>query len=185
MIYFVRHGSTNWNDNVNSEGKKDPKCQGRADIPLNENGIKEAQAVAESLKTINFDKVFCSPLTRTKQTCEIICKDKSKIQIEPRLIERDFGEFEGLTRHEFDFFDFCDFFSTTKYKKAESLSDVRDRVFPFIEELKQYKNQNILVVSHGGVGCIFVSYFKGLPTDGDYSRFEIPHGKAICFDFET
>ena len=49
MIYFVRHGSTNWNDYINENGIKDPKLQGRADIPLNEKGIGQALVLAESL----------------------------------------------------------------------------------------------------------------------------------------
>ena len=43
MIYFVRHGSTDWNENKNSQGIKEPKCQGRVDLELNEKGISQAK----------------------------------------------------------------------------------------------------------------------------------------------
>ena len=183
MIYFVRHGSTDWNDNINSQGKKDPRCQGRVDIPLNANGVEEAKVTAEKLKDVAFDRIICSPLTRAVQTCEIICKDKSQIEIDFRLIERDFGEFEGLSRHDFDFHSFCNINNKKQYQNVEPLKDVKKRIYDFIEELKLTPEKNVLIVSHGGVGCVFASYFKGIPEDGDLSHLEIPHGKPVCFDF--
>ena len=42
MLYFVRHGSTNWNQNYDKNGVRDPKMQGKSDIPLNENEIGRA-----------------------------------------------------------------------------------------------------------------------------------------------
>ena len=52
MIYFLRHGSTDWNENLNSEGKKDPKCQGRCDLHLNDKGKKQALEAKEYLKKL-------------------------------------------------------------------------------------------------------------------------------------
>ena len=69
MIYYLRHGATDWNENLNEQGIKDPKCQGRVDIPLNEKGIKQAMQAKETLNCIEFDRVICSPLTRAIQTC--------------------------------------------------------------------------------------------------------------------
>ena len=103
MIYFVRYGSTDWNENKNAEGGRDPKCQGRVDLELNETGIAQALATAESLKDKKFDRVICSPLIRAKQTCDLIYHGDTPIEIDGRIIERDFGEFEGRTRAEFDF----------------------------------------------------------------------------------
>ena len=103
MIYFVRHGATNWNENKNELGIKDPKCQGRVDIPLNEKGFQQAIAAKENLKNIKFDRILCSPLTRALQTCQIICGLNANIEIDNRLIEREFGEFEGIPRSQFDF----------------------------------------------------------------------------------
>ena len=71
MLYFVRHGVTDWNENTTPDGRHAPKCQGRADIPLNQNGIAQAKELAKNIKDIKFDKVYCSPLTRTRQTCDI------------------------------------------------------------------------------------------------------------------
>ena len=183
MIYFVRHGSTDWNENINAQGQKAPKCQGRADLDLNEKGVLQAQKTAEQLIGIKFDRVICSPLKRAKQTLEIIYSGNSHVEIDERVIERDFGEFEGLTRAEFDFAGFWNANSKQKYRTAESIKDVERRVFALLEELKENPNQNVLIVSHGGVGCVLVSYFKGIPVDGNYLSFEIPNGQPLTLNF--
>ena len=184
MIYFVRHGSTDWNDNINAQGQKEPKCQGRVDLDLNEKGVSQAKQTAEKLRGIKFDRVICSPLKRAKQTLDIIYKGEVSVEFDERVIERDFGEFEGLTREEFDFVDFWNVNSKQEFKIAESIKDVEKRVFALLEELKKKPNQNVLIVSHGGVGCVLMSYFNGIPVDGNYLSFEIQNGKPITFDFE-
>ena len=63
-IYVTRHGQTDWN----VQGK----TQGRADIELNEVGIKQAKQTKEELKNIDIDLIICSPLKRAKKTAEII-----------------------------------------------------------------------------------------------------------------
>jgi len=144
----------------------------------------QALATAETLKDINFDRVLCSPLTRTRQTCEIINNGKYPVEYDERLIERDFGEFEGLSRTQFDFKAYCNAFYSPKLIRAESIQSVQDRVYNLLDELKQKQNENVLLVSHGGVGCIVLSYFKGIPENGDYSLYEIPNGKPMMLDFK-
>ena len=185
MIYFVRHGSTDWNDNKNSEGVKCPKCQGRVDLPLNEAGINQAQQTKSLLKNVKFGRIICSPLLRARQTCDIITNGATNVEIDNRLIERDFGEFEGLTRNEFDFNGFWNENSKQNFKRAETIQQVKARVFEFLDELKKNSNDNVLLVSHGGVGCVLMSYFKGKPQDGNYLTFEIPNGSPLILDFNT
>lgn len=182
MIYFVRHGLTDWNEHIDQNGNLNPLCQGRINIPLNKNGIAQAEAIKEELKNIKFDKVICSPLDRAKQTCEIILGTLDGVIIDERLNERDFGEFEGLTRNEFDFIEFCSD-KTKTYERAESIADVEKRIFSLLDELKKENYKNVLLVSHGGVGCLFRSYFEGSPENGDYSKLLIPNGKPLIRDF--
>ena len=182
MIYYVRHGATDWNENKNENGIKDPKCQGRVDIPLNEKGINQARAAKAFLQDITFDRIICSPLTRAIQTCKIICGNNAHIEIDNRLIERDFGEFEGVPRSQFNFKAFNNA-NTQNFKYAETLQEVEKRVFSLLDELSKDPNENILIVSHGGLGCVFTSYFKGYPPNGDYTIYELPHGRPTTFDF--
>ena len=87
-IYVTRHGQTDWN----VQGK----TQGRADIELNEVGIKQAKQTKEELKNIDIDLIICSPLKRAKKTAEIINEGRNiPIIFDDQIIERNFGEFEG------------------------------------------------------------------------------------------
>ena len=86
MIYIIRHGKTEMN--------KANVLQGRSNHPLNDEGILQAKTAADRLKDIHFDHVFSSPLTRAVQTAEIIAPHRTPI-IEERLIEMDYGPYEG------------------------------------------------------------------------------------------
>lgn len=89
-IYVVRHGETDWNKlNI---------FQGTSDIPLNAKGREQAKGAAEMLSNIKFASVYCSPLSRAKETCEIIMNNNrhgGEIIYDKRLIERSFGLYEG------------------------------------------------------------------------------------------
>ena len=96
MIYLTRHGQTDWN--------VQKKVMGRCDEPLNENGREQARQTKELLSNISFDLIICSPLLRAKETAQIINSDRNiKIDFDDRIIERDFGELEGLQTKDFDF----------------------------------------------------------------------------------
>lgn len=173
MIYFVRHGQTDWN--------LAHKVQGRADIELNETGIAQAKKAKEELKNIQFHKVFCSPLKRTRKTCEIITDEP--IVFDDRLLERELGEFEGLKREEFDIMSFWNSNSSQMFIKAETLKELEFRVNNFLDNIiKKYYGKNILVVSHGGVGIFFHNYFYGAPEDGNYLQYLSDNGVALLFD---
>ncbi len=87
-LYLIRHGETEWN--------RDGKLQGRIDIPLDETGRKQAELLRDELSGIDFDVCIASPLKRARETAEIIMDGKCKIVFDERIIERDFGEFEGM-----------------------------------------------------------------------------------------
>ena len=184
MLYFVRHGATDWNDYVNENGERDPKCQGRADIPLNERGKKQAMGLSEALKGVKFDRVICSPLTRTRQTCEIIYKGDKPIEIDPRIIEMDFGQFEGARRSQVSFKKLCNIYEDHSGVIMESYENMKNRIYGFMDELSKKPDDNVLVVSHGGVGCFVLSYFQGLPKDGNMLRYEVPNAEPMIFDLK-
>jgi probable phosphoglycerate mutase len=84
----VRHGVTDWN--------RQRRFQGLTDIPLNDEGIAQAQAAAGRLRDVGFDIVVSSPLIRAMQTAEIIGAASGKpVAVDAGLIECDFGSFEG------------------------------------------------------------------------------------------
>lgn len=136
-IFLVRHGETDWN--------KDKILMGQADIPLNENGIKQAKNIAEKLSNIEFDVCFTSPLSRAKETAEIICHGKTKIIEDALLMERGCGRFSGKNKGEFNWDEYN---NDTSVETNESLFK---RAQEFIDELYRLNAQNVLVVSHSGL----------------------------------
>ena len=83
-ILLTRHGQTEWN--------LLKKVQGKADIELNEKGVKQAEETRDSLKNEEIDLILCSPLKRAIQTAEIINQGRNiKMIIDERVSERDFG----------------------------------------------------------------------------------------------
>jgi len=161
MIYLVRHGETDWN----SQGM----IQGIVDIPLNEKGRKQASIIAEELVNVEFDVVFSSPLSRARETCEII--HKGDIILDNRIAEKGHGDFEGLTRDAFPFYDLWCTNKNLTLGNVEPMIDFEKRIFDFFDEIvEKYPNKNILVVCHGGVIRAAKGYFNGKPQDGDYMK---------------
>ena len=93
MIYFVRHGQTDWN--------KELKIQGQQDVELNEEGMAEAKKLSEKLSGVRFDVAFSSPLKRALKTAEAVYD--GKIISDERLAERGFGSLEGKSLDGDDF----------------------------------------------------------------------------------
>ena len=141
MIYIIRHGQTEMNQRK--------VLQGRSDYPLDETGVAQARTAAERLKDIRFDRVYTSPLKRAIQTAKIIAPSVEPV-IEDRLIEMDYGPYEGcdLTHlpPEILFF-FSDFVHNPAPDGMEQLSEVVARVGSFLEELRGLEG-NILLSAH-------------------------------------
>lgn len=149
-LYFVRHGQTNWN--------VEHRTQGWTDIPLNETGIKQAEALLDKLAQSGlwFDAVYSSPLQRVRRTAEIATAGNYEIIFDDRLKERNCGEFEGKPRE--SIFNNCniDFFDPEVNSGAfgvEPINDMTTRVRAFLDELKtkHSDNANILIFTSNGV----------------------------------
>jgi broad specificity phosphatase PhoE len=93
-IFLARHGETEWN--------RVGRWQGRTDIPLSEVGRAQARALADRLRDRGVTEIFTSELSRARETAEIVAEvlGVARLSIDPRLRERGFGCFEGLTREE-------------------------------------------------------------------------------------
>lgn len=175
-LYIVRHGQTNWN--------KLKKVMGRSDEELNEEGIKQAIETKRLLENENIDLIISSPLKRAKRTAEIINENKNtQIIYDDRIIERDFGEFEGLTISEFDIDSFCDYYKNEQYNKAENVQEFFSRIYKFLDEIKEkYKDKNILIVTHGGVSIPIACYFNGIPKDGFLKDLALKNCEVKIYD---
>ncbi len=158
MILLTRHGQTDWN--------VQKKVMGRCDEPLNKKGKEQALETRDSLKETNIDLIICSPLQRAKQTAEIINEGRNiPIIYDDRIIERDFGEFEGKEQKDFDFHGYWNYYRNDKYQQAENIQDFFERIYGFLDDITdKYKGKNVLIVAHGGVSIPVSCYFsKNIP----------------------
>lgn len=158
-ILIVRHGKTDWNIQK--------KLQGRVDIELNEIGKVQARETAQLLENENIDLIISSPLKRAIQTAEIINESRNiPVIIDERIAERNFGVYEGRDVTTFDFNEFWSFKYPKDFEGAETLDDFFERVYTFLDELKEkYKDKRILLVTHGGVSIPVNCYFNGIPDE--------------------
>ncbi|WP_047984396.1 histidine phosphatase family protein [Ornithinibacillus californiensis] len=139
-VYLIRHGETNWN--------VEDRMQGRTDIPLNEKGIKQANACGASLQPSQFDRIISSNLIRAKKTAEIINSylDLPFEELDD-LGERDFGDAEGLTMDERN-----ERYPDEQYPNQETKEAFCSRIMGGLDKVHQkYPNQHIIIVSHAAV----------------------------------
>jgi len=90
-IVLVRHGATTWS----TTGRH----TGRTDVPLDDGGRVQAEAVGRRLEGRRFAAVLSSPLERALATCRI-AGFGDVAQVRDELVEWDYGEYEGLTTEE-------------------------------------------------------------------------------------
>ena len=176
MLYFVRHGQTDYNLNK--------LLAGSTNIKLNHEGIKQAKETALKTRNIKIDKIYCSPLIRAKQTCEEINKYHNvEVLVEEKLIERNFGKYEGKPYSSIDGEKCWNYYDDTYLDEIESLEEVFSRVHSFLEKIKEeIKSKNILIVAHNDIGRAIYCYFNGLPKDGNVR--DINMGNACFTNYE-
>lgn len=157
-VYIVRHGQTDWNLAY--------KIQGRIDVPLNEEGIRQAKETAAKLREIPLDLIFVSPLERARQTADIINEGRDlPIIVDPRIQEEYYGELEGHSRKEEVYLKQRQSFFK-RYPGGEGYLDVVARVYSFLNEAKaKYREKNILLVCHGGMSRVVNTYFEEMSNE--------------------
>ena len=171
-LYVVRHGETIWN--------KERKVQGITDIPLTENGIKEAKELQDLVKSLNIDVVISSPLKRARETAKILIDASLPINTDDRIKERDWGLNEGANIDSVDRWDCWDVILNTKVQNIECIQDFMYRVSDFLEDIKvKYKNKNVLVVTHSAVSRVIHYLLEDIPEDANLSRISIPNLRII------
>lgn len=170
MIYFIRHGETNYNN--------EHKFQGHLDIPLNQKGIVQAKIALDSSKSLKFDKVYYSPLKRAKETAKIINSFHNAQMIkDDRIKEINMGSLQGKCKDKLKKFEVILAYTHPERFGGESHEEFCERVKSFLDEIIDSK-ENILIVSHGGVYRAIYKIMNNL----DNMQFEldpIPNAKIV------
>lgn len=174
-LYVIRHGQTivNVKELVNAWNH----------IGLNKIGKTEARIASEDIKNLDIDLIFCSPLRRTTQTCKIINKNKIKVIIDKRIIERNSRsmQFKKITKIER-----AEWYDANKimvYKNSEGFKSILERVGKFIDDIKEtYPEKTILVVTHGDVCKAIYSYLNNINDAKKISLFKQKNCEIVKYD---
>ncbi|MBP3869918.1 MAG: histidine phosphatase family protein [Faecalicoccus sp.] len=176
MIYIIRHGQTDLNNRK--------VLQGHSNFPLNEKGIEQAREVSKAMEEIHFEKIYSSPLTRAIQTAKIISPDRN-IVVDDRLIEMDYGPYEGmdLTHPAPEVMTFFkDFIHNPAPKGMEPLDSVVKRAGMFLEELCR-SDTNILVSTHAIAMKGLLEYLTP-ESNGSYWSKYIGNCEVYCTEYK-
>lgn len=158
-IAIIRHGTTAWN--------KEGRAQGSSDIPLDADGLAEAEKLANRLSKDNWDIMISSTLQRAKQTAATIQQKIGNIEwvLDDRIREAGGGKIEGTTEEE----------RIAKWGEnwreldleAETIEQVVLRGTSALQDiLDTHKGKNILFVSHGAfIRHILKNIFPEMPLE--------------------
>lgn len=163
QLTLVRHGQTDWN--------LARRYQGQKDIPLNNEGIKQAQLLAVQLAQESFNVIYSSDLQRALQTAQILHQERDiPLLTDIRLREICFGEWEGEVFSEM-FAKYPDRFALSRGDPrivmapgGESVAQVAARTASFADEIcTLYPSGRVLIVTHGMALATLVCQANGVP----------------------
>jgi probable phosphoglycerate mutase len=155
-LFLVRHGETEWS--------RSGQHTSRTDVPLNDDGVAQAEALAVRLATERFAAVFTSPRQRARETCRIAGLDERAIVTED-LAEWDYGQYEGRRTDDVRVDDPGWTIWTAAIRGGEGLDDVgrrTDRVIAAALEV----DGDVALFGHGHCLRILAARWIGLPPDG-------------------
>lgn len=152
-IYIVRHGQAFSNVTRTFNITDD----------INEEGIKQANILADKIKDMKFDIMYYSPIKRAYHTA-LILNNKLNLKMikDDRLKERDPKSLIGDSYDSIDRSEYWNYNTKISYGTSENIKIFFARIYDFLDELKTKDYNNVLIVTHHGVSKAFESYFNGI-----------------------
>lgn len=137
----------------------------------------------EKIKDEKIDIIITSPLKRARETAEIINKQFNvEIVEDDRLMERCYGDFEGITKVELkekkiqypEIDDACNYLKNIDIFNMETIQDLCARIYECLDEITtKYKDENVLIVTHGSSSIPIKCYFMKYPLENLVDREKI------------
>ncbi|MBI4297602.1 MAG: histidine phosphatase family protein [Chloroflexi bacterium] len=161
-LYLIRHGRTDWN--------RQERYRGRFDLPLDQEGERQAQALAQRLAPVPLEAVYSSPLRRAWSTAQAVVQARGlEVRTLAGLLDIDYGEWQGLALDE----------AQSRYPKlyrswqeqpqevslpgGESLAQVQARATSALEEVsRRHPRALVALVSHRVVCQVMLCAALGL-----------------------
>lgn len=176
LIFFVRHGLTDWNIQR--------RFQGTCDIPLNDAGLQQARTAAARCAQLRLERIYHSTLLRAAQTAQAIAElaDVPLIPC-PGFNEVCLGAFQTLNHEQ----------AKAQYPEAyaqyfadrinaappggESLSQVQHRALAALDSIEQDAAgcERIAVVSHGALLKTLLGAIAGIPLE-HFAKYDVSNG---------
>ena len=176
-VYFVRHGQSLWN--------VENKICGATDIALTEKGHEQATQTGEAIlaQNIKADEILYSPLMRAKDTALHISEMTGiPAKEEPRLIEQNFGKYEGTARNGQEFKLAKQQF-LNRYEGGESMFQLAQRIYNLLDDIKaQSDEKTYILVAHNGIARVINSYFYEM-TNEEYAEFGVDNCTVLKYNF--
>jgi len=166
QIILVRHGQTEWN--------RIERFRGRADVPLNQTGLAQAELTGRRIAAEWLPAaIYAGPLSRTIQTAEAISSCcHLPVGVEQRLIDIDYGEWQGLTPDEVrerwaeTLSAWYDTPHLAQIPGGETLESLRARAMSAVNDLAaRHLDQTTVLVSHTVVNRIILLGVLGLGNE--------------------
>lgn len=177
-VYFVRHGQTVWN--------VENKICGSTDSELTELGKQQAAETGKKIleSGIKIDQILYSPLSRARDTALIISEITGiPAREEKRLIEQNFGKYEGTARDGEEFKKSKAHFAD-RYEGGESMLQLSQRIYNLLDDVKARSDEKTyLLVAHNGIARMVNSYFNDM-TNEEYASFGIKNAQVVRYDFD-
>jgi broad specificity phosphatase PhoE len=181
-IILARHGETAWNARE--------IFRGRADIPLNDTGLRQAELLGRYLGIGKIDVVYSSPLQRAVKTAEAVASPHGfDINIVSNLNDIDCGEWQGLSLREVMerypelYQDWLDTPEQVRLPGGETLEEVRSRVVPFVgDAVMRCGEGTIVLVSHRVVHKVIICALLGL-GNASFWNVRLDTGGITRFEF--
>lgn len=165
-IILIRHGQTEWN--------RVERFRGRADVPLNETGLAQAEATGRRVGAAwQPAALYASPLSRAVQTAAAIGRSTGlEVQVFPGLADIDYGQWQGLTPDEarerwpeaVD--DWYQHPERADIPGGENLERLRQRAMTAVGELAgRHPDQTIVLVGHTVINRVILLGVLGLGNE--------------------
>jgi broad specificity phosphatase PhoE len=172
-VVLVRHGETEWS--------RDGLHTGRSDIPLTEDGRRQAERLRDALGEWTFTRVLASPLSRALDTCRL-AGFGDRVELSDAVLEWDYGDYEGLTTAQIRetrpgwnlWRDGC--------PGGETVAEVGARVEPVVTELKASQG-DVAAFAHGHLLRVLAARWIELPPEAG-ARFWLATATISVLGFE-
>jgi len=155
-VVLARHGETEWSLSGRHTGK--------TDLPLTEEGRRQAAALGPRLRSWTFSLVLTSPLQRALETCRLAGFGE-RAQVRPDLVEWDYGRYEGLTSRQIEEIHPNWSLWRDGGPGGEKAADVGCRADRIIAEVRGVSG-DVLIFAHGHVLRVLASRWLGEPPEG-------------------